>query len=247
MVYDAKEDFFMSMRLNKFLSASGLASRRKSEEIITAGRVVVNGKVVTNLSTVVNEKVDKVEVDGVVVKLPSQFVYLKMNKPKGYACTASDERGRKTIFDLVESDVRLFNVGRLDYDTEGLILLTNDGEFANLVTHPKYHFEKEYIVTAEGEVKEGDLAVLRKGVVIDGERMPTARVKLLGYDGKWSKVSVVIDEGQNHQVRRMFEAIGKDIKLLKRVRIGEVHLGGLYRGKTKPMTEKEIAFFKKGI
>lgn len=237
----------MSMRLNKFLSASGLASRRKSEEIITAGRVVVNGKVVTNLSTVVNEKVDKVEVDGVVVKLPSQFVYLKMNKPKGYACTASDERGRKTIFDLVESDVRLFNVGRLDYDTEGLILLTNDGEFANLVTHPKYHFEKEYIVTAEGEVKEGDLAVLRKGVVIDGERMPTARVKLLGYDGKWSKVSVVIDEGQNHQVRRMFEAIGKDIKLLKRVRIGEVHLGGLYRGKTKPMTEKEIAFFKKGI
>jgi len=237
----------MSMRLNKFLSASGLASRRKSEEIITAGRVIVNGKVVTNLSTVVNEKVDKVEVDGVVVKLPSQFVYLKMNKPKGYACTASDERGRKTIFDLVESDVRLFNVGRLDYDTEGLILLTNDGEFANLVTHPKYHFEKEYIVTAEGEVKEGDLAVLRKGVVIDGERMPTARVKLLGYDGKWSKVSVVIDEGQNHQVRRMFEAIGKDIKLLKRVRIGEVHLGGLYRGKTKPMTEKEIAFFKKGI
>ena len=138
-------------------------------------------------------------------------------------------------------------MGRLDYDTEGLLLLTNDGDFANLVTHPKYHFEKEYIVTAEGEVKEGDLAVLRKGVVIDGQRMPTARVKLLSFDGKWSKVSVVIDEGQNHQVRRMFEAIGKDIKLLKRVRIGDVHLGGLYRGKTKPMTEKEIAFFKKGI
>ncbi len=238
----------MSMRLNKFLSSCGIASRRKCEEIILAGRVSVNGKVVSNLSTVVNEKSDKVEVDGNAVKLPSQFIYLKMNKPKGYACTASDERGRKTIFDLVENkDVRLFNVGRLDYDTEGLILLTNDGEFANIVTHPKYHFEKEYIVTAEGEVKEGDLAVLRKGVVIDGERMPTARVKLLGYDGKWSKVSVVIDEGQNHQVRRMFEAIGKDIKLLKRVRIGEVHLGGLYRGRTKPMTEKEIAFFKKGI
>lgn len=237
----------MSMRLNKFLSSCGLASRRKCEEIILAGRVSVNGKVVSNLSTVVNERADKVEVDGNAVKLPEQFVYLKMNKPKGYACTANDEKGRKTIFDLVESDVRLFNVGRLDYDTEGLILLTNDGEFANLVTHPKYHFEKEYIVTAEGEVKEGDLAVLRKGVVIDGERMPTARVKLLGFDGKWSKVSVVIDEGQNHQVRRMFEAIGKDIKLLKRVRIGDVHLGGLYRGKTKPMTEKEIAFFKKGI
>lgn len=236
----------MSMRLNKFLSSCGLASRRKCEEIILAGRVSINGKTVSNLSTVVNEKSDKVEVDGALVKLPAQFVYLKMNKPKGYACTASDERGRKTIFDLIENDVRLFNVGRLDYDTEGLIILTNDGEFANLVTHPKYHFEKEYIVTAEGEVKEGDLAVLRKGVVVDGERMPTARVKLLSFDGKWSKVSVVIDEGQNHQVRRMFEAIGKDIKLLKRIRIGEVRLGGLYRGKTKPMTEKEIAFFKKG-
>ena len=212
-----------------------------------AGKVSVNGKVTNVLSTIVNEKVDKVEVDGVAIKLPAQFVYLKMNKPKGYACTASDERGRKTIFDLLESDVRLFNVGRLDYDTEGLLLLTNDGDFANLVTHPKYHFEKEYIVTAEGEVKEGDLAVLRKGVVIDGQRMPTARVKLLSFDGKWSKVSVVIDEGQNHQVRRMFEAIGKDIKLLKRVRIGDVHLGGLYRGKTNPMTENEIAFFKKGI
>ena len=237
----------MSMRLNKFLSSCGVASRRKCEEIILAGKVSVNGKVTNVLSTIVNEKVDKVEVDGVAIKLPAQFVYLKMNKPKGYACTASDERGRKTIFDLLESDVRLFNVGRLDYDTEGLLLLTNDGDFANLVTHPKYHFEKEYIVTAEGEVKEGDLAVLRKGVVIDGQRMPTARVKLLSFDGKWSKVSVVIDEGQNHQVRRMFEAIGKDIKLLKRVRIGDVHLGGLYRGKTKPMTEKEIALFKKGI
>ena len=237
----------MSMRLNKFLSSCGVASRRKCEEIILAGKVSVNGKVTNVLSTIVNEKVDKVEVDGVAIKLPAQFVYLKMNKPKGYACTASDERGRKTIFDLLESDVRLFNVGRLDYDTEGLLLLTNDGDFANLVAHPKYHFEKEYIVTAEGEVKEGDLAVLRKGVVIDGQRMPTARVKLLSFDGKWSKVSVVIDEGQNHQVRRMFEAIGKDIKLLKRVRIGDVHLGGLYRGKTKPMTEKEIAFFKKGI
>lgn len=237
----------MSMRLNKFLSSCGLASRRKCEEIILAGRVSVNGQTVQNLSTVVDEKKDKVCCDGKEMKLPTEFVYLKMNKPKGYACTASDEKGRKTIFDLVESDVRLFNVGRLDYDTEGLILLTNDGDFANLVTHPKYHFEKEYIATVEGEVKEGDLAVLRKGVVIDGVRMPTAKVKLLSFDGKWSKVSVIIDEGQNHQVRRMFEAIGKDIKLLKRVRIGDVHLGGLYRGKTKPLTAEEIAYFKKGM
>lgn len=232
------------MRINKFLSACGLASRRKCEDIILGGRVSVNGRVVQSLGVSVNENKDIVEVDGKIVSLPQEFVYLKFNKPKGYACTASDERGRKTIFDLVQSDVRLFNVGRLDYDTEGLLLLTNDGDFANLVTHPKFHFEKEYIVTVEGEVKEGDLAVLRRGVVEKGVRMPSAKVKLLNFDGKYSKVSVVIDEGQNHQVRRMFEALGKDIKLLKRVRIGNVHLGGLYRGKTKPMTEQEIAFFK---
>lgn len=232
------------MRLNKFLSSCGLASRRKCEEYILAGRVAVNGKVVDSLGVSVDETKDVVTVDENVMKLPNEFVYLKLNKPKGYACTASDEKGRKTIFDLVESDARLFNVGRLDYETEGLIFLTNDGEFANLVTHPKFHFEKEYLATVEGEIKEGDLAVLRRGVVIDGERMPTARVKLLSFDGRWSKVSVVIDEGQNHQVRRMFQAIGRQIRLLKRVRIGNVRLGGLARGKTKSMTAEEIAFFK---
>lgn len=232
------------MRLNKFLSSCGLASRRKCEEFISAGRVTVNGKLVDSLGFSVDEKKDVVEVDGKILSLPTQFVYLKMNKPKGYACTASDEKGRKTIFDLVDSDVRLFNVGRLDYDTEGLIFLTNDGDFANLVTHPKFHFEKEYQVTVEGELKESELAVLRRGVVENGKRMPEAKVKFLEYDGKFSKVSVVIDEGQNHQVRRMFDAIGHEIKLLKRVRIGQVRLGGLYRGKTKPLTEEEIESFK---
>ena len=234
------------MRLNKFLSSCGVASRRKCEEIILSGRVCVNDKVVSNLAVVVDEKRDKVTLDGAVLKLPQEFVYLKLNKPKGYACTASDEKGRKTVFDLVESDVRLFNVGRLDYDTEGLIFLTNDGDFANLVTHPKYHFDKEYYVTVEGEVKESELAVLRKGAVVDGKRMPSAKVKFLEFDGKFTKLSVVIDEGQNHQVRRMFEAIGRDIKLLKRVRIGNVKLGGLYRGKTKPLTQEEIDFFVEG-
>lgn len=232
------------MRLNKFLSACGFASRRKCEEFIKDGRVSVNGKIVDSLGVSVDESKDKVEVDGVVATLPKDLVYLKLNKPKGYACTAFDERGRKTIFDLVESDVRLFNVGRLDYDTEGLIFLTNDGEFANMVTHPKFHFEKEYLVTAEGELKESELAVLRKGVVVDGQRMPSAKVKFISFDGKFTKVSVVIDEGQNHQVRRMFDAIGHQIKLLKRIRIGNVRLGGLYRGKTRPMTQEEIDFFK---
>lgn len=234
------------MRLNKFLSTAGVASRRKCDELIKDGKIYVNGKVQANLGTIIDEKKDVVEYLGERVNLPSSFIYLKMNKPKGYACTASDEKGRKTIFDLLEDkSVRLFNVGRLDYDTEGLIFLTNDGEFANSVIHPKFQIEKEYIVTVEGAMKESEFAVLRKGAVVNGERMPSARVNPISFDGKVTKLSVIITEGQNHQVRRMFEAIGRDIKLLKRVRIGSVHLGNLYRGKTKPMTADEIASFLK--
>ena len=233
------------MRLNKFLSTAGVASRRKCDELIKDGKIYVNGEVQSNLGTVIDEKKDVVEYLGERVNLPSSFIYLKMNKPKGYACTASDEKGRKTIFDLLEDkSVRLFNVGRLDYDTEGLIFLTNDGEFANNVIHPKFQIEKEYIVTVEGAMKESEFAVLRKGAVINGERMPSARVNPISFDGKVTKLSVVITEGQNHQVRRMFDAIGRDIKLLKRVRIGSVHLGNLYRGKTKPMTAEEVESFK---
>lgn len=234
------------MRLNKFLSTAGVASRRKCDELIKDGKIYVNGEVQSNLGIVIDEKKDVVEYLGERVNLPSSFIYLKMNKPKGYACTSSDEKGRKTIFDLLEDkSVRLFNVGRLDYDTEGLIFLTNDGEFANSVIHPKFQIEKEYIVTVEGAMKESEFAVLRKGAVVDGERMPSTRVNPISFDGKVTKLSVVITEGQNHQVRRMFEAIGRDIKLLKRVRIGSVHLGNLYRGKTKPMTADEIASFLK--
>lgn len=234
------------MRLNKFLSTAGVASRRKCDELIKDGKIYVNGKVQSNLGIVIDEKKDIVEYLGERVNLPSSFIYLKINKPKGYACTSSDEKGRKTIFDLLEDkSVRLFNVGRLDYDTEGLIFLTNDGEFANSVIHPKFQIEKEYIVTVEGAMKESEFAVLRKGAVINGERMPSARVNPISFDGKVTKLSVVITEGQNHQVRRMFEAIGRDIKLLKRVRIGSVHLGNLYRGKTKPMTADEVASFLK--
>ncbi len=234
------------MRLNKFLSNSGVASRRKCDELIKEGKVFVNGKQVKELGTVVNEKKDKVTVEGKVISLPSSFVYIKLNKPKGYACSASDEKGRKTIYDLIDCDERLFSIGRLDYDTEGLIILTNDGDFANKVAHPKYNIEKEYRVTIEGDIKESELAVMRKGVVIDGERMPSARVEKLSQDDKYTKLSVVIDEGQNRQVRRMFEAIGKSIRLLKRVRIGQVRLGGLSRGDYKDLTEEELNLLVRG-
>lgn len=228
------------MRLNKFLSNSGVASRRKCDDLIAEGKVFVNGKQVSEMGLQINEKKDKVEVNGKVIKLPSSFVYIKLNKPKGYACTASDEKGRKTIYELVKCDERLFSVGRLDYDTEGLIILTNDGDFANKVAHPKYQMDKEYRVTCEGEIKESELAVMRNGVVVDGERMPEAKVEKLSYEDGFTKLSVVIDEGQNRQVRRMFEAIGHAIKLLKRVRVGAVRLGGLSRGEYRDLTEEEL-------
>ncbi len=228
------------MRINKYLALCGVGSRRKVEEYILNGDVKVNGKVVTLLSTDINPKSDKVSYLERDVALPIGYVYYKFNKPKGYICSAKDEKGRKTIYDLVKVDNRIFSVGRLDYNSEGLLLLTNDGDFANKLTHPTNHIDKEYVVTIEGEITEGELAVLRAGVVENGKRMPSAKVKLLGYQNKLSRLSVIIDEGQNRQIRRMFEAIGKNIVLLKRVAIGGLRLGGLERGKYRPLTDKEL-------
>lgn len=228
------------MRLNKFLSTAGVASRRKSDELIKDGKVSVNGKIVTEMGVEVNPKKDKVVYEDKEITLPSAFVYYKFNKPKGCVCTAKDEKGRKTIYDVINLPERLFSVGRLDYDTEGLLILTNDGEFANKLAHPSFHIEKEYRVTVEGEMLESEMAVMRKGVVVDGERMPAAKVKWISFEKGFTKLSVVIDEGQNRQIRRMFEAIGKSIKLLKRVRIGEVTLGGLKRGDIKELKPFEI-------
>lgn len=234
------------MRLNKFLSSAGVSSRRKADELIEKGLVSVNGKIVTELGTTINEKKDEVFVEGKKVSLPLSRIYIKLNKPKGYACSAADERGRRTIYDLIDIPERLFSIGRLDYDTEGLIILTNDGDFANRVAHPSFEIEKEYIVKIKGEIKESELAVLRKGVVENGVRMPRAGVKLLGFENGRSRLSVVIHEGQNHQVRRMFEAIGKDITLLNRVRVGSVKLGGLKRGEYRPLREEEISALLEG-
>lgn len=228
------------MRLNKFLASCGIASRRKCDELILNGDISVNGRIIKELGSIVNEKKDKVIYEGKQLFLPSSFVYIKLNKPKGYACSAKDEKGRKTIYDLVKTEERLFSIGRLDYETEGLIILTNDGDFANKVAHPKYSIEKEYHVTIEGQIKESELAVLRKGVVIDGTRMPSAKVEFISADDKFTKLSVVIDEGMNRQIRKMFDAIGKSIRLLKRVRIGRVRLGGVKRGDFRDLTDEEL-------
>lgn len=230
------------MRLNKFLSTSGVCSRRKADELIESGEVVVNGKVETRLGANIDEKKDKVVCKGKEVVLTNDFVYYKLNKPKGYICSNDDEKGRKTIFQLLPKDKRLFSIGRLDYNTEGVILVTNDGQLAEAISHPRYEVNKEYIATIEGKILESELAVLRAGVVENGKRMPKARVQRLETDGKTTKVSVIINEGQNRQVRRMFEAIGKTIVLLKRVRVGEITLGGLKRGGYKELNTIEMAY-----
>ena len=206
------------MRINKFLAQSGLGSRRKVEDLILAGKVKVNGKVIEQLAYQINEKKDKVFVDGKEIKLVNDFVYLKLNKPKGYICSAKDEKGRKTIYDLIpDAKGRLFSIGRLDYNTEGLILITNDGNLAYKLTHPTYEIEKEYIVVIEGKIKESECAVLRAGVIENGVRMPEAKVDVIEVLKDKTRLSVRIDEGQNRQIRRMFDCIGKTIILLKRV------------------------------
>ena len=153
------------MRINKYLALCGVASRRKSEQFILDGKVKVNGKIIRDLFTDINIKKDKVELEGSLITLPSNYVYYKLNKPKGYLCTAVDDKGRKTIYDLVKSEVRLFSIGRLDYDTEGLIILTNDGDLAQKISHPSHETEKEYIVKIEGNILESELAVLRNGAI----------------------------------------------------------------------------------
>ena len=234
------------MRINKFLAQSGLGSRRKVEDLILAGKVKVNGKVIEQLAYQINEKKDKVFVDGKEIKLVNDFVYLKLNKPKGYICSAKDEKGRKTIYDLIpDAKGRLLSIGRLDYNTEGLILITNDGNLAYKLTHPTYEIEKEYIVVIEGKIKESECAVLRAGVIENGVRMPEAKVDVIEVLKDKTRLSVRIDEGQNRQIRRMFDCIGKTIILLKRVRIGEIKLGGLVRGKYKELNNEELLYLSK--
>lgn len=234
------------MRLNKFLATAGIASRRKCDELILNGEISVNGKVITALGTQIDENIDSVIYNGKELKLPTNFIYLKLNKPKGYLCTSSDDRSRKTVFDIVKlPEQRLFTIGRLDYDTEGLLLLTNDGAFAQKIIHPSSEVRKEYVCKVEGTLKESELAVLRKGVVEkDGTRLPKAKVEILGTVATENKpiatkLKITITEGKNRQIRRMFEGIGRKILLLKRVAIGDIKLGGLNRGEFKPLTEKE--------
>lgn len=235
------------MRINKFLAECGIASRRNCETLVTAGRVKVNGKTVTMLATDVDPEFDLVSVDEKPVKPIARHLYLALNKPKGYVCTTNDEFGRKTVMDFFEGKYpgkRIFPVGRLDYDTEGLLILTTDGDLSNRLMHPRNEIPKTYVAKIEGEIAESDLNKLRQGVILDGVKTKKCKVRLLGTENNVSRVEVVITEGRNRQVRRMFESINRDVVFLKRTAIGNIKLGGLYRGNFRELKDNEVEYLK---
>ena len=233
------------MRLQKYLAECSVASRRKSEELILAGRVKVNGRVVDTLGTSV-EETDVVEFDGKPVFPETEMVYIVLNKPKGVVSTASDQFDRRAVTDLVESDVRLYPVGRLDYNTKGLIFLTNDGDFTYKLTHPKHNIKKTYHAVVKGGFDEEKADRLRIGVLIDGRKTSPAEVIINSVYDKACEVTVIIHEGRNRQVRRMFEAVGCTVSSLIRTGIGLVDIGKLKPGQWRYLTDKEVKSLTKG-
>ena len=228
------------IRLQKYLSENGIASRRKSEELILAGKVKVNGRV-ASIGDKVDPVRDKVTVGGKRVVRTKTKMYIMLHKPRGYVTTMRDELGRKCVSELVEdAGVRLFPVGRLDRNSEGLLLMTNDGAFANLLTHPSRHVSKVYRVTVREKVTEEQLTTLTEGIMLDGSNTLPCEVHVIDRDNNRTVLQFVLFEGRNRQIRRMCEAVGLTVIRLKRTEIAGVKLGMLPQGKWRELNEKEM-------
>lgn len=228
----------MTERLQKILSSRGVASRRAAEEMIKAGLVCVNGAV-AHLGDSADPEQDEITVDGKMLPSRQEYVYILLNKPRGYVTTLSDEKGRPNVTDLVDCGVRVYPVGRLDMDSEGLLLLTNDGEFANAMMHPKHEVDKTYEVWVKGYHEEAT-ALLGQPIELDGYRIRKPGVKLLFANGEKAKYLVTIHEGRNRQVRRMCQAAGMTVTRLRRISEGKLSLGDLPLGKWRYLTEEEV-------
>ena len=227
--------------LQKIISTSGYCSRRKAEELISLGKVKVNGEI-AKLGDKANGN-DVITVDGKILKQTNDNkVYYLLNKPRGVVTTSSDELGRKTVVDLIETDIRIYPVGRLDYDTTGALLLTNDGELTNKLTHPSSNVDKVYIAKIKGIITGSDITRLKLGVVIDDFKTSPARVKLKHFDKKTqtSLVEITIHEGHNHQVKKMFEAVGYDVIKLSRIRFAFLDVKSLKSGEYRMLNPKEV-------
>lgn len=232
------------VRLQKYIAMSGAASRRKAEELIEAGRVKVNGQTVREQGIKVEIGADKILLDGQSLEIVNKNYYIMLNKPEGYVSTVKDQFDRPTVIDLLSEEIRtrIFPVGRLDYETEGLLLLTNDGDFTYRVTHPKFEMEKTYIATIGNGLTVSGINSLRRGVKIDDYKTSPAEVEILDSQPGATVVKIIIHEGRNRQVRKMFEAVGVKVKHLKRVAVGKVELGNLPLGRWRHLTSHEVNY-----
>ncbi len=231
------------MRINKYLAQCGVASRRDCDRIISEGRVTLNGRVCGLGDDVADG--DTVKVDGKQVAIKKNEYYL-LHKPKGYLSTVSDDKGRKTVMDILGSGVgRVYPVGRLDYDSEGLLLLTTDGELAQHLTHPSNEVPKTYLVKVEGRLTEDDLNPIRSGIEIEGGYVTKkCRAHIVETNRDFTRVEMVLREGKNREIRKMFAAIGKEVMLLKRTKVGELTLRGLERGSFRKLSPAEVEYLK---
>lgn len=232
-------------RLQKYIASSGVTSRRKAEGLILDGHVKVNGITVTELGTKISPLNDIVTIDNKKITAVKQFIYIKLNKPEGYVTTVKDQFNRKTVLDLIDIEERIYPIGRLDYNTSGLLLLTNDGEMANKLMHPKYHIYKTYIAETDGKISDESINMLKNGVIIDDYKTAPAKVKLLKYVGNKTQIQISIYEGKNRQVRKMLDVVGHNVRTLKRISFGEITLGDLKTGSWKKLSDEEIQFLKR--
>jgi len=229
----------MKIRLNRFLSECGIASRRKSEEFIKEGRVAVNGKTVTDLAIFIDSEVDIIKLDGEKLK-PQKKVYYLLNKPKGFITSTADEKGRKTVLDLIDTNQKIFPIGRLDYDTTGVLLLTNDGDFTNFLTHPGNKVPREYIVKLHRPLEEEDKMKLLHGIVLDRRRSRFEEIKFVSKNAR-DKVIVRTVEGRNHFVKNMFAALGYFVDQLERENFGGFNVKGIPKGSYRKLSHQEIS------
>ena len=226
-------------RLNKYIASSGLCSRRKADELIEQGKVFVNGKKVTELGFTVEDK-DKVVIDGKIIR-PVKHEYYRFYKPAGYITTSDDEKGRKTIYDLLpESMYHLKPVGRLDKDSTGLLILTNDGDLINELTHPSVKVPKVYLVTVDAKMHPHEFEQMALGIEIEPGKKAYADVTLLNMDNKHTELQIVLYQGMNRQIRKMIEHFGYEVKSLKRIQHATIQLEGLKRGEFKPIKPRQI-------
>lgn len=244
----------MEERLQKYMAKCGIASRRKCEEIILDGKIKVNGLVITEVGTKINPEKDIVKYNDNVIKVEEKKVYIMLNKPEGYITSVKDEKGRKTILDIVDVEERIYPIGRLDYDSSGLLILTNDGSIYNNLIHPRVSIKKTYIAICKGKFSESDIKQFKNGIDIGGYITAQANIEVISEEIKFNKkkncneilstVEISIHEGKNRQIRRMCSSLNHEVVSLKRVSIGNIKLGYLKKGEWRPLTNSELDYIK---